>query len=140
MTCYEVHTPQGRYTIVVERGGLAKLSEYIPPRAGKVFVVSTEDVWQLHGEIIRKAFGDLAPEVLFFRGGEARKKLAEVETLAEQMVEKGADRSSVVIGFGGGILTDVAGVFSGLFFIPIPGVFVFTTHFPPLKPAHRAKA
>src|SRR5258708_30676612 len=106
MTCYEVHTPQGRYTIVVERGGLAKLSEYIPPRAGKVFVVSTEDVWQLHGEIIRKAFGDLAPEELFFRGGEARKKLAEVDTLAEQMVEKGADRSRLVIGFGGVVLSD----------------------------------
>src|SRR5260370_27467432 len=127
MPWYEVETPQRRYKIVVERGGLAKLGEYIPPRAGKIFVVSTEDVWQLHGEIIRKAFRDLAPEVLFFRGGEARKKLTEVEALAEQMVEKGADRSSVVVGFGGGILTDVAAVFAAVFLRPMPLIQVPTT-------------
>jgi len=127
MPCYEVHTPQRRYTIVVERGGLAKLSEYIPPRAGKVFVVSTEDVWKLHGDIIQKGIGEFAHEVLFFRGGEARKKLAEVEVLAEQMVEKGADRSSVVIGFGGGILTDVAGFLAAIFMRGIPVIQVPTT-------------
>jgi len=127
MPCYEVHTPQRRYTIVVERGGLAKLSEYIPPRAGKVFVVSTEDVWKLHGDIIQKGIGEFAHEVLFFRGGEARKKLAEVEVLAEQMVEKGADRSSIVIGFGGGILTDVAGFLAAIFMRGIPVIQVPTT-------------
>lgn len=127
MPCYEVETPQRRYTIVVERGILSKLSEHIPPRAGKVFVVSTEDVWQLHGAAIRKNIGDFAHEVLFFRGGEAHKKLSEVETLAEQMVEKGADRSSIVIAFGGGILTDVAGFLAAIFMRGIPVIQVPTT-------------
>src|SRR5260370_28074748 len=127
MPSYVVETPQRRYTIVVERGGLAKLREHIPPRAGKVFVVSTEDVWQLHGDNLRQGIGDLAHEVLFFRGGEARKRLCEVETLAEQMVEKGADRSSVVIGFGGGILTDLAGFLAAIFMRGIPVIQVPTT-------------
>jgi len=127
MPWYEVETPQRRYKIVVERGGLAKLSEHIPARAGKVFVVSTEDVWQLHGNTVRKAIGDLTHEVLFFRGGEARKKLTEVETLAEQMVEKGADRSSIIIAFGGGILTDVAGFLAAIFMRGIPVIQVPTT-------------
>jgi len=127
MPSYEVETPQRRYKIVVERGGLAKLSEHIPAGAGKVFVVSTEDVWQLHGETIRKAIGGFAHEVMFFRGGEARKKLAEVETLAELMVEMGADRSSIVIAFGGGILTDVAGFLAAIFMRGIPVIQVPTT-------------
>ena len=127
MPWYVVETPQRSYKIVVERGGLAKLKEHIPPRSGKVFVVSTEDVWRLHGDIVRGAIGDLPHEVLFFQGGEARKKLAEVETLAEQMLEKGADRSSVVIAAGGGILTDVAGFLAAIFMRGIPVIQIPTT-------------
>ncbi len=127
MPWYGVETPQCSYKIVVERGGLAKLREYIPARAGKVFVVSTEDVWRLHGDIIRGAMGDLARELLFLRGGEVCKKLAEVESLAEQMVEKGGDRSSVVVAFGGGILTDVAGFLAAIFMRGIPVIQVPTT-------------
>jgi 3-dehydroquinate synthase len=127
MPSYVVETPLRRYSIVVERGGVAKLGEHIPPRAGKVFVVSTEDVWELHGAAIRKSIGNLAHEVLFFRGGEACKRLCEVEALADQMVEKGADRSSIVIGFGGGILTDVAGFLAAIFMRGIPVIQIPTT-------------
>src|ERR1700687_4211134 len=127
MPWYEVETPARSYKIVVERGGLAKLREYIPAQAGKVFVVSTEDVWHLHGDIVRGAIGDLAHELLFFRGGEARKKLADVEALAEQMVQKGADRSSLIVAFGGGILTDVAGFLAAIFMRGIPVIQVPTT-------------
>ena len=41
MPCYFVETPQCRYPVLVERGGLAKVREYIPERAGKVFLIST---------------------------------------------------------------------------------------------------
>src|SRR2546429_8799370 len=109
MPSYVVETPQRTYPIVVERGSLSKLGEHIPASAGKLFFLSTEDVWQLHGDVLRRAIGNLSHEVLFFCGGESHKRLAEVEALAEQMVDKGADRASVVIAFGGGILTDVAG-------------------------------
>jgi 3-dehydroquinate synthase len=127
MPSYEVETPQRRYKIVVERGGLGRLSEHVPARAGKLFVISTEDVWQLQGDAIRKTISGFMHEVLFFRGGEARKKLVEVETLAEQMVEKGADRSSIIIAFGGGILTDVAGFLAAIFMRGIPVIHIPTT-------------
>jgi 3-dehydroquinate synthase len=127
MPSYVVETPQRTYPIVVERGGLSRLGEYISARAGKLFFLSTEDVWTLHGEVLRRAAGDLPHEVLFFCGGESRKRLAEVEALAEQMVEKGADRSSIVIAFGGGILTDVAGFLAAIFMRGIPVIQIPTT-------------
>src|SRR5580704_10703098 len=49
MPSFAVETPQRRYPILVERGCLARLDEHIPARAGKVFFVTTEDVWKLHG-------------------------------------------------------------------------------------------
>ena len=43
------------------------------------------------------------------------------------MVERGADRSSVVIGFGGGIVTDVAGFLAAIFMRGIPVLQIPTT-------------
>ncbi len=127
MPSFAVETPQRRYPIVVERGCLARLSEYIPARAGKVFFVSTEDVWRLHGHLLKDAEGSHAAEILLFPGSEERKRLAEVEGLAERMVELGGDRSSVVIAFGGGILTDVAGFLAAIFMRGIPVIQIPTT-------------
>src|SRR6202049_618822 len=127
MPSYVVKTPQCSYPVVVERGALAKLREYIPERAGKVFLVSTEDVWKFYGDAVERALGGIAHEVVFFPGGETRKRLAEVETLVEQLVAKGGDRSSVVVALGGGVLTDVAGFLAAIFMRGIPVIQVPTT-------------
>ena len=125
MPSYFVETQNCRYPVLVERGGLAEVREYIPRKAGKVFLITTEDVWKLHGELLARSLG--SPEVLFFPGGEPRKRLAEVETLAEQMVARGGDRSSVIVAFGGGILTDLAGFLAAIFMRGIPVIQVPTT-------------
>ena len=121
MPSFRVATPTGSYEAIVERGSLARHSEFIPPKSGKVFVVTTEDVWKLHGRSIR------ADEVLFFTGGEARKRLSEVERLAEQMIAAGGDRSSVVIAFGGGIVNDVGGFLAAIFMRGVPVIQIPTT-------------
>src|SRR5579863_3936746 len=127
MPSFAVETPQRRYTILVERGCLNRVKEYIPAHAGRVFFVSTEDVWKLHGDLLAGAAGGHPSEILFFSGGEERKRLAELEALAERMVELGGDRSSIVFAFGGGILTDVAGFLSAIFMRGIPVIQVPTT-------------
>jgi 3-dehydroquinate synthase len=124
MPSYVVETPARCYSILVERGGVSKLHQYIPESAGKIFFVSTEDVWQLHGPAVAR---DLAHQVLFFPGGETRKRLAEVEALAEQMVQKGGDRASMVVAVGGGIVTDVAGFLAAIFMRGIPLIQIPTT-------------
>ena len=127
MACFRVETPQRNYDAIVERGVLSRLSEFIPAKAGKLFVVTTRDVWDLHGSRLGKSLQNHKHSVLFFPGGETRKKMAEVEALAEQMVEGGADRSSVVVAFGGGIVTDVAGFLAAVFMRGIPVIQIATT-------------
>src|SRR5580700_10454306 len=127
MPLYFVETSACRYPVLVERGGLANVRAYIPERAGKVFLISTEDVWRLHGDALARAIGDGPHEILFFPGGEPRKRLVEVEALAGQMVARGGDRASIVVAFGGGILTDVAGFLAAIFMRGIPVIQVPTT-------------
>lgn len=120
MPIFQVQTPHRTYPVVVERGLLTRASEFVPRSAAKAFVITTEDVWRLHGRMSEH-------QVLLLPPGEVNKRLAQVEALAEQMVQHGADRSSVVIGFGGGIVTDVAGFLAAIFMRGVPVVQIPTT-------------
>ena len=123
----DVTTPGGTYTVVVDRGALTSLASALPAQCGTVFVVTTEDVWTLHGSAVRTALGHLPFHTIFFAGGEENKRMADVERMAESMVEFGGDRSSVVVGFGGGIVTDLAGFLAAIFMRGVPVIQVPTT-------------
>ncbi len=127
MLTYLVKTRQRRYPAIVGRGTIAGLADHIPPGVGKLFVITTEDVWSLHGDKIIAVLGNREHSVLLFPGGEGNKRLSEVERLAEQMVEAGGDRSSVVITFGGGIVDDVGGFVAASFMRGIPVIQIPTT-------------
>ncbi len=129
MPVFQVKTACHRYQNVVERGILKYFSryEFIPPNAGKLFTVTTEDVWRLHGHTIQAQFKPEKMKTLFFQGGEINKRLASLERLAEQMVEHGADRTSMMIGFGGGIVTDLSGFLAAVFMRGIPVLQIPTT-------------
>ncbi|MFL6352118.1 MAG: 3-dehydroquinate synthase [Bryobacteraceae bacterium] len=126
MPALEVRTPERTYSTVIERGALRRISEFIPQTAGRLFVVTTCDVWTLHGDqIVEQLKHD--HEVLFFPGGEVNKRLTDIEELADQMAGNGADRTSIVIGFGGGIVTDVSGFLAAIFMRGIPVLQIPTT-------------
>src|ERR1700676_2707933 len=123
MASFRVQTPQRTYDAIVERGAVRRISEFLPPKCGKVFVVTTKDVWDLHGS----AFTQIPHNVIFFPGGETKKRISEVEAMAEQMLAAGADRSSVVVAFGGGIVNDTGGFLAAIFMRGVPVIQIPTT-------------
>jgi 3-dehydroquinate synthase len=127
MPSFRVETPLHSYAAVVERGVIASTAQYLPPKAGKVFVVSNEEIWRHQGGRVAAALADVPHDVLFLPNGEDQKRLAPLETLADKMVELGADRTSVVVAFGGGIVTDMAGFLAAIFMRGIPLVQIPTT-------------
>jgi 3-dehydroquinate synthase len=124
---FQVTTPQRTYPAVVERGVIQSLADFLPAGHGRIFVVSARDVWKFYGERVLAALGNRESLTLFLAGGEDHKRLAPVEQLAEQMVEHGADRSSVVIAVGGGIVTDMSGFLAAIFMRGIPVIQIPTT-------------
>jgi 3-dehydroquinate synthase len=120
-------TPVRSYEAIVERGILERVAQYLPPKAGKLFVVSTEDVWRHQGARLEGALGGVPYDALFLPGGEHQKRLAPLEELAEEMVRRGGDRSSAIVAFGGGIVTDMAGFLAAIFMRGIPVVQAPTT-------------
>ena len=127
MPSFEVRTARERYDCVVERGILERAAEFIPAITGKVFVVTAADVWRRQGEALERGLARRPHETLFLPGGEEQKRLAPLEAMAEEMVRRGGDRSSVVIAFGGGIVNDMAGFLAAIFMRGIPVLQVPTT-------------
>ena len=127
MLSYRVDTPQRCYSAIVERGAIGHVTRHIPARTGKLFVVTTEDVWSHAGGALAAGLAGMAYEVLYLPGGEDQKRLAPVEHLAEEMVQLGGDRSSMVIAFGGGIVNDMAGFLAAIFMRGIPVIQIPTT-------------
>lgn len=75
----------------------------------------------------RPLVDELFPEALILEvpAGEEQKNLGTVEALARQMLEAGITRSGVLIGVGGGVITDLAGFLAsvymrGIAYIAVP--------------------
>jgi 3-dehydroquinate synthase len=127
MPTFRVETPGHCYSAIVERGAAGRVAEVLPPKRGKVFVISTEDVWRHQGAALAASLKTVPHDVLHLPGGEEHKRLAPVEVLAERMMARGGDRSSLVVAFGGGIVNDMAGFIAAIFMRGIPVIQVPTT-------------
>jgi shikimate kinase/3-dehydroquinate synthase len=81
-------------------------------RPSMLFVLTDETVQRLWGAPLLEALAarGLAPRAtVVVPPGEQHKKLATIEQALTTMVEAGADRAAVVLGHGGGVVTDMAG-------------------------------
>jgi 3-dehydroquinate synthase len=92
----------------------------------KAFIVTNPEIWRLHGEALTTGFA-VAPTVLETPAGEEHKRLAGIEALAEQMAESGADRDSILIAFGGGVVGDMTGFLASAYMRGVRCVQIPTT-------------
>jgi 3-dehydroquinate synthase len=120
MSSVRVTTPQVSYDVVIAPGLLRslypRLRKFAAPRPLKTFVVTSPEIWALWHERFLASFPlDAHPLVLFLPAGERHKRLAQVESLAEQLVAAGADRDSILLAFGGGVIGDLTGFLAAIY-------------------------
>jgi 3-dehydroquinate synthase len=93
--------------------------------AAKRFIVSNSTVWRLHGARLQAALGGTDP--ILISDGERFKTLQSVSRIYEALIRAGADRGSVIIAVGGGVVGDTAGFAAATFLRGISLVHVPTT-------------
>jgi 3-dehydroquinate synthase len=91
----------------------------------KRVVVSSPVVWRLHGPQIQKALGTAEPVLI--SDGERFKTLQSVSRVYDALIRNGADRGSVLVAVGGGVIGDTAGFAAATFLRGITLVQVPTT-------------
>jgi 3-dehydroquinate synthase len=132
LTRIPVHTPSRSYDVLVERGLLRSaapaLRDTLPPES-RVFVITQPPIRKPWGAILRKSFSKTKRkvDVIQMPDGERAKTLSQLEKLATKLLTRGADRSSVILALGGGVVGDVAGFLASVFMRGIPVVQIPTT-------------
>ena len=95
------------------------LPELLPE--GRVVVVSDATIDRLYHPLLDKY------DTVLIGTGESIKTLQTVETIYRRFIELGVDRSTFVLGIGGGIVTDVAGFAASTYMRGLRFGFVSTT-------------
>ena len=132
LTRIAVRTASRSYDVLVERGLLRSAGDVlraIVPSHSKLFLLSSEPILKLWGQPLTKSLSraGYVTGVIEMPDGENAKKFASVEKLTAEMIKLGADRRSVVIALGGGVVGDVGGFAASIFMRGIPVIQVPTT-------------
>jgi 3-dehydroquinate synthase len=132
MPTVHVDLAERSYDVIVEAGILSKAADFIT-QAGlegrRAAIISDETVARLlSGKLLAslEAAG-FHPTLHTVPAGEASKSMAHAETLSREMIRAGHDRKSMVIALGGGVVGDLAGFVSSIFYRGLPFVQIPTT-------------
>ena len=104
MTVSRVHVDLGTrsYPVVVGHGVVGEIDSLLPKTAKRAVIVTQKEI----GFVVKPKIDSTT---VLIGTGEQHKNLQTIEMLSQKFAEIGLTRNDVVIGLGGGMVTDVAG-------------------------------
>jgi 3-dehydroquinate synthase len=119
MNQLQVQGHSGHSTIYID----SAISELKNLRRGRrMFIITDENVYRYHSTL----FPD-ADEIIVVPAGESSKNLEDVSRLYERLIDADIDRNTLIIGIGGGMVTDLAGFVAATLLRGVACGFVATT-------------
>jgi 3-dehydroquinate synthase len=100
-------------------GGISHLKEIID--AKQAIIITDENVFALH----QKRFKGY--KTIIVKAGEQHKNQDTVNSIIEQLIQLEADRKTILVGVGGGVITDLTGYVASIYMRGIAFGFVPTT-------------
>ncbi len=119
------------YDIIVDNGILSHIGSLLSRYQlhGRVALITDSTVAPLYAATVQESLTreGISSSVHVFPAGEQSKSLHTVEALADEMVEAGHDRKSLILALGGGVVGDMAGLLAAIYYRGIPFVQIPTT-------------
>jgi 3-dehydroquinate synthase len=125
-----VRSAAGSYAVVCGAGVLRQTAKEIAKLGdfSSLQIVTSPKVWRAIGKSVQRGLVVKNPRQLhFMNDAESAKNLRTVELLARELVKSGADRRSLLVAIGGGVVGDVAGFVAASYLRGIALVHVPTT-------------
>lgn len=115
------------YSVVIGDGAIGALpGEMAAAKLGaRRILVSSQRVWDFHGPLFKQIGADRTPIII--EDGERYKNLNTVARILDALVKAQADRSTVLVAVGGGVIGDMVGFAAATYLRGIPIVHVPTT-------------
>src|SRR5690348_3969326 len=138
-----VNLATGSYSIVVEPGALASVGERLRALGvgRRAALLTDAGILKLHGAAVTRSLeaAGFTVTIVEVPEGETAKTLSVAEHCWDRLLAGGIDRSSTVLGLGGGAVGDLAGFVAATFmrggyFVTLP-----TTVLAPVPAPHRGK-
>ena len=121
------------YAARIEHGIVRQVGSQIldirPNGNSTMFVITNAAVRKHWGSALTESLNEakLIFQILEMGDGERYKTVATVEDLATRLVQRGADRRSIIVAFGGGVVGDVAGFLASIYMRGLDCIQVPTT-------------
>jgi len=125
-----VRSSAGPYSVVSGAGAIRRASREIAAvgRFSSVHVVSSPKVWRAVGKTVQRALRlAKGSSIHLFDDAESAKSLRSVEQITRSLCRAGADRQSLVVAVGGGVVGDVAGFAAAAYLRGVKLVHIPTT-------------
>ena len=116
----DVRLPGREYPVLIGHGVVNQINQVLPPAARRAIIVTQEG-------IPANITLPIESKTVVIGQGETAKSLATIEDLSQQFAEMGITRQDVIIGVGGGMVTDVAGFSAATWHRGTPVVHVATS-------------
>ncbi len=116
-----------KYDVVVGRGAWRALRPFGEGGHSSIFVVTEQPLWERWGKRFLAASGLRSAKIIFIPAGETSKSLKMVERLSSRLLGERADRRTMLVAFGGGVIGDLAGFVASTYMRGIALVQVPTT-------------
>lgn len=115
------------YDIVIGQNLLAEAALWIPEqyRQSKIFILTDENAGRHYAPVLQRNFPGAA--VLILPPGEQNKSYAGLEKVMDWLLDGKADRRSLLLALGGGVIGDLGGLAAALALRGIPYVQIPTT-------------
>lgn len=118
MQTYRIDGQTGLSSVLVGES-LSNLDKYLQDR--HTVIITDENIERLY----KNDFPDVP--VITIGTGEGIKTLATIETILKKLLDYNCDRSSFIVGIGGGIVTDITGFAASIFLRGVNFGFVSTS-------------
>ncbi len=125
-----VKSSGGLYSVVAGTGVIGRAGQEISAlgRFSSVHVVSSPKVWRALGKTVQHGLQLQSRNAIhLFNDAEAGKNLRSLEHIASSLCRAGADRQSLLIAVGGGVVGDVAGFAASCYLRGVKLVHIPTT-------------
>src|SRR6266404_1575806 len=125
-----VKSSAGSYSVVSGAGDIRRAAREIaaPGRYSGVHVVSSPKVWRAVGKSVQRVLRlSKRSSVHLFDDAESAKNLRSMELITRSLCRAGADRQSLVVAVGGGVVGDVAGFAAASYLRGVDLVHIPTT-------------
>ena len=131
VTAVEIRAGRASYRARIGAGlldGAGEMTAELLP-LGPCAIISDAKVAPLFGERLEQSLlaTGFKPVSITIPAGENSKRLEEVGSICDQMIAAGLDRTSFVVGLGGGVIGDLSGFVAAIYQRGIPHVQIPTT-------------